>query len=136
MLLVVAISIFYSKDLYLRCRIYWEPKLCLFPIINRKSFKQECSESRTSSTPKGMIDDKSLKPTCLIRHPSDLIHGYFDLFFTNGVMSSCIIICGIFFPIDKLIWMKQLPIGSRSNLIYNKRLNIAISKVFNSRVVI
>jgi len=58
-----------------------------------------------------------LETSALVSQLSDSIEAEIDDFFTNGVMSSCEVVGGIFLSGDELFWVEQLSVGTSSDLI-------------------
>ena len=71
-----------------------------------------------------MEDQEALEPGGLVGHSPDLVQGNLDLLFADGVVTTGIVISGILFACDQLLWVKQLPVCSSSNLIHHSRLKI------------
>jgi hypothetical protein len=74
-----------------------ETELGFLTVINGKSFEEEGSESRSSSTTDGIEDKETLKTSTLISKFSNSIKAEIDDFLTNGVMSSSEVVSSIFF---------------------------------------
>ena len=66
----------------------------------------------------------TLKSGALICQLSHSIEYKIYNFLSNCVMSTSIIICGIFFPSYELLWVEELSISSSSYFINNRRLKI------------
>jgi hypothetical protein len=66
-----------------------------------------------------MEEEKSLKTSTLISKFSDPVENQIDELFSDGVVTTSVVISGIFFTSDQLLWMKQLPVGSGPNLVDN-----------------
>ena len=87
-------------------RIDGESDFGFFTVVNGKSFKKKRSESRSSSSSNSVEDTESLKTGTLISKFSDSVKTEIDNFFTDGIVSSCEVIGGIFFSRDQLFWVE------------------------------
>jgi len=71
-----------------------------------------------------MENQETLKSGTLIGKFSDPVEDLVDDFFTNGVMSTSVVVCRIFLTGDQLLRMEQLPVRATSNLVDNRRFEI------------
>ena len=55
---------------------------------------------------------------------TDTIEGEVDDFFTNGVVTTGIVVSSIFFTVDELFWVPELTIGSGTDFINDGGLEI------------
>jgi len=101
-----------------------EIELGLLSIIDRESFQEKRSESRSSSSSNRVEDQESLKASARICQSSDSIEGAIDKFLSNGVMTSSVIISGIFLSSQKLIGVEEFSISSSSDFIDNAGFEI------------
>ncbi len=104
-----------SRDL--GSRVDGKFQLRLLAIVDRKAFHQQGSETRASTTTKGMEDEESLKASALVRELADTIQHQVNNFLSNGVVSTSIVIGSIFFASNKLLRVEQLPVGTSANFI-------------------
>ena len=89
----------------------------LLPIVHRESLHQERSESRTSSSTERMEHEESLKARALIDQLPCFVKHVFEQILANCVVTTGIVVGGIFFPTNELFRMKQLSVGSRANAV-------------------
>jgi len=94
-------------------------ELGFLSIVNREPLHQKRSETRTSTTTKRVEEEKSLKTSTLIGKFSDPVENQIDELFSDGVVTTSVVVGGIFFTSDQLLWMEQLPVGSGPNLVDN-----------------
>jgi len=73
-----------------------EAELGFLAVINGKSFQQEGTETRSSTTSDGVEDHETLETSTVISKLSDSIKCKVDNFFTNGIMASGKVIGGVF----------------------------------------
>ena len=99
-------------------------KFGFLSIVDRKPFHQERSETRTSTTTKRVEEEETLKTGALIGEFSDPVEDQIDEFFSDGVVATSVVVGGIFFTGDQLLWVEQLPVGSGPHLVDDSWLQI------------
>jgi len=62
-------------------------------------------------------DQKTLETSALIGELSDTVEDQVDNFFTDGVVTTGVVIGGIFLSRDQLFWVEQLTVGSGSDFV-------------------
>jgi hypothetical protein len=92
-------------------------ELGFLSIVDRKPLHQEGSETRTGTTTKGVEDKETLETGTLIGKFSDPVENQVDDFFTDGVVTTSVVVGGIFFTGDQLLWVEELSVGSGSDLV-------------------
>jgi hypothetical protein len=80
----------------LRSRVDREFKLGLLTIINGETFHQESTETRTGATTEGVEDQETLKTGTVISQLADAVQDRVNQLFTNGVVTTSIVVGGIF----------------------------------------
>ena len=65
-----------------------------------------------------------LKTSTLISEFSDSVKDEIDDFFTNGVVTSGVVVGGIFFTSDQLFWVEELSVGTSTDFINNSWFQI------------
>ena len=98
-------------------RIDGELQLGFLSVINRQSFHQQGCESRSRTTTERMEDQEPLETSTLISQFSNSVENLIDQFFTNGVVTSGVVVGSIFFAGDKLFGMEELTVCTSSDLI-------------------
>ena len=63
------------------------------------------------------MDDKPLKTCALLRHLPDTIENLVYLSSTDRIVSTSVVIGGVFLARDELFGVKELAVGARTNLI-------------------
>jgi len=96
-----------------------ETELGFFTVIDRESFEEEGSESRSGTTTDGVEYEETLETSTLISKLSDSVKTEIDDFFTNGVMSSGEVVSSILFTGDQLFWVEELSVGTSSDFVNN-----------------
>jgi hypothetical protein len=71
-----------------------EIELGLLSIVNRQSFQEERSKSRSSSTTNRVEDEETLETSALIGEFSDSVEAQVDDFLSDGVVSSGVVVGG------------------------------------------
>jgi len=62
-------------------------------------------------------DEESLETSTLISQLPDSVKNQVDDFLTNGVVTTGVVVGGIFLTGDELFWVEQLTVGTSSDLI-------------------
>ena len=71
-----------------------------------------------------MEHKETLKTGTLVSKLSDSVKAKINNFFTNGVVTSSKVVCGIFFSRDQLFRVEELSVSSGSNFIDDGGLEI------------
>ena len=108
----------------LRSRIHREFKLGLLTIINRQSFHEKRSKTRSSATTEGMEQKETLQTCAHISKLPNSVQNKINNLLTNSIMSSGIIVSGILLAIDQLFRMEKLAVSSTSCLVNHSWLQI------------
>ena len=130
-----------------------ELQLGFFTVINGKTFHQKGSETGTGTTTEWVEDEETLemsvinqsisdnfqlrklsvgqgeyetylKTSTLISEFSDSVEDEINDFFTNGVVTSGIVVGGIFFTSDQLFWVEKLSVCTSADFINNSWFQI------------
>jgi hypothetical protein len=104
-----------SRDL--RGRIDTEVQLGLLSIIDGETFQKQRTKSRSSSSSNGMEDEESLKSSTVIGQLADMFQSNVDQFLSNGIMTTSVVVGGIFLASDQFLGMKERSIGTGSHFI-------------------
>ena len=64
-----------------------------------------------------MEDQEALETSALVGKLAEPVEYEVDYLFANGVMSTSVVVGGIFLARDQLFWMEQLTVGTSANLI-------------------
>ena len=64
-----------------------------------------------------MEDQEPLKTGALISQLPDSVENKVDYFLANGIVTSCVVVGGVFLAGDELFGVEQLSVGASSNLI-------------------
>jgi len=101
-----------------------EGELGLAAIIDRESLEKKRTQSRTSTTTSGMENHESLKTSAVISQLSHAIKNKINNFLSDGVMTTGIVIGGIFFTRDELLRMVKLSVSSSADFVHHTGLKI------------
>ena len=92
-------------------------QLGFLAIVNAETFHKEGGESRSGTTAEAVEDQESLKTGTLISQLPDSVQDKVDDFFANGVVTTGIVVGGVFLAGDQLLGVEQLSVGASSDLI-------------------
>jgi hypothetical protein len=101
----------------LRRGVDGELDLGLLAVVNGETFKEEGTETRTSTTTEGVEDHKALKTSAVISKLSDSVQYKVNNFLANGVVTTGIVVGSIFLAGDELFRVEELAVGTSSNFI-------------------
>ena len=107
-----------SSKNHLRSWVDAELKLRLLAIVNRQPLHEKRSEPRPGATTEGVEDQETLKTGTLIGKLSDSVKDKIDDFFTDGVVTTGVVVGGILFAGDQLFGVEQLTVGTGTDLIW------------------
>jgi hypothetical protein len=108
----------------LRGGVDGETELGFFTVVNRETFEEKRSETRSSSTTNSMEDKETLKTSAVICKLTDTVESEIDNFLSDGVVTTGIIVGSIFLARDQLFGVKQLTVGTSADLINDSGLKI------------
>jgi hypothetical protein len=93
-------------------------------VVNGETFHQKGSETRSSSSTERVEDQESLETSALIGQFSDAVKDQVNEFLTDGVVTTGVVVGGIFLSGDQLLWVEQLSVGSSSDFVNNSWLKV------------
>jgi hypothetical protein len=108
----------------LRSGVDSETKLGFLTIVHRETLKEKRSETRTSTTTNGVEDQETLKTSAVISELADTVEGEVNNFFTNGVVTTGVVVGSIFFTRDQLFGVEELTVGTSADFVNDGRLQI------------
>jgi len=94
-----------------------EFQLGFLSVIDGETFHEEGGESGSGTTTEGVEDQETLKTGTLIGKLSDSVKDKIDDFFTDGVVTTGVVVGGILFAGDQLFGVEQLTVGTGTDLI-------------------
>jgi len=114
----------YNCGGHLWCWVDREFQFGFLSVINGETLHKEGGESGSGTTTEGVEDKETLKTGTLIGKLSDSVKDKIDDFLTDGVVTTSVVVGGIFFAGDQLLGVEQLAVGTGSDLIDNSWLKI------------
>jgi len=96
----------------------------LLAIVDRETFQRESTETGTSTTTEGVEDQETLETGTVVGQFSDTVQNQVDDFFTNGVVTTGIVVGGIFLSGDQLFGVEELTVGTGTDFIDDSGLQI------------
>ena len=108
----------------LRRGIDSESQLRLLTIVDGESLQKKRSESRSGTTSDGVEDQESLESGAVVGEFSDSVQAEIDDLSTNGVVTSGEVVGSVLLSRDELLWVEELSVGSRSDLVNDGWLQI------------
>jgi len=101
-----------------------EGELGLAAIVDRQTFKEKRTKTRTSSTTSSVEDHEALKTGTVIGELTDAIKDKVNNLLANGVVTTGVVVGGILLARDELLGVVQLTVGASADLVNNTRLQI------------
>jgi len=108
----------------LRRRVNGETQLGLAAIVNGQTLKKKRTQTRTGTTTNSVKAEETLKTGAVVRKLTNAIKHKVHNLFTNGVMSSGIVIGSIFLSGDNLLGVEQLAVCASANLVSHGGLKV------------
>ena len=109
---------------YLGCWVHREFQLGLFAVIHTQTLKEQGSESRTSSSTKGVKDQESLETGAVVCELADSVQDQVDNLLSDGVVTTRIVVGRILLSGDELLGVEELSVRSGSDLVDHGWLEI------------
>jgi len=94
-----------------------ELKLGLLTVVDGQTFHQQGSETGAGTTTEAVEDEETLETGTLIGQFTDSVQNQIDQFLTNGVVTTSVVVGGIFLAGDKLFRVEQLAVSTGTDLI-------------------
>merc|ERR550534_3268431 len=113
------------------CWVDSELQLGFLSVIDGETFHKEGGESGSGTTTEGVEDKETLETGTLIGKLSDSVEDKVDDFFTDGVVTTGVVVGGILFAGDQLFGVEQLTVGTGTDLINNSWLKIDENSSWN-----
>jgi hypothetical protein len=108
----------------LRGRVNGESQLGFLSVVHRQALEKERSETGSCSSTDGVEDEKALETSAVIGEFSDAVEGEVDNFLTNGVVTTGVVIGGIFLTRDQLFRVEQLTVGTGTDFVHGSGLEV------------
>jgi len=108
----------------LRGRVNRELKLGLLAIVDREALHEKRSETGTGTTSKGVEDKETLKTSAVVSQLANTIEHKVNNFLSDGVVTTSVIVGGIFLSGDQLFGVEQLAVGTSTDFVNDGRFEI------------
>jgi len=92
-------------------------ELGLLAVVDRETLHQKGGESGSGSSTERVEDKETLETGTLISQFSNSVEDEVDDFFTNGVVTTGVVVGGVFFAGDQLFGVEKLSVGSGADLV-------------------
>ena len=109
---------------HLRSGIDGKLQLGLLPVVHGKSLHQQSGESRSSSSSKGVEEQKSLKTSTLVSKLPDPVQDEVHNLLADGVVAPGVVVGGVLLSVDQLLRMVKLTVSSNSGLVNDSWLQV------------
>ena len=101
-------------------------EFALLPVIDRETLHEQRAESRSSATAKGVEYEETLQTGAVVCDPPDLIQNLIDELLADRVVATRVVVGGIFFASDHLVWMEEVAVLSSSHFVDNVGLEVTV----------
>jgi hypothetical protein len=108
--------------LYNSCGDLWgrvdsKLKLGLLAVVDRQTLHHQRCEARAGTTTEAVEDEETLKTGALVSQLASPVKHKINELFSDGVVTSGVVVGGILFACDELLRVEELAVGSSSDLI-------------------
>jgi hypothetical protein len=110
----------------LRSGVHAELELALLAVVDREALHEESTETRTSTTTKGVEDEEALKTNTVVGDTSHLVQNGVNELLAHGVVSPSIVVRSVFLSGDHLLGVEQAPVSAGADLVDDIGLEIAV----------
>jgi len=110
----------------LRSGIHTEFELALLAIVDGQTLHQQGTETRTSSTTKGVEDQETLQTRAVVGDTSDLVQNLINELLSDSVVTTSIVVRRVLLSGNHLFWVEKTAVGSGADLVNNVWLEIAV----------
>jgi hypothetical protein len=115
----------------LRRRVDGETQLGLLTVVDGKSLQKKRSQTGTGSSSDSMEDQETLKTGTVVSQLTGSVKDQVDDLLTNGVVTTSVVVSSILLSRDQLLRVVQLSVGSGTDLINDRRLQIDVDGTGN-----
>jgi len=99
-------------------------QLGLLAIVDRETLHQQRGETRASATTKRVEEQKALQTSALISKLADAVQDKVNNLLANGVVTTGVVVGGVFLARDQLLGVEQLAVGASADLINDGGLQV------------
>ena len=112
----------------LRSRVNDEFELGLLAIVHRKTLHEESTETRSSTTAKGVENQESLETGAVVRHSPDAVKNLVNHLLANGVVATSVVVRSILLACDHLFRVEKVAVGASADFVDDIGLEIAVDR--------
>jgi len=94
-----------------------ELELRLLAVISRELLEEKSPETGTCSSSERVEDEESLKTFTVVCQLADSVAGGVNQLFSNGVVSTSIVVRGVLLSVDESFRVKELTVFTGTNFI-------------------
>merc|ERR1719326_296888 len=110
----------------LRGRSHGVCQLGLLAVVDGETLKEKSTETRAGTSTSGVVDKETLQTSAVVREFAYSVKDEVDNFLANGVVTTGVVIGGVFFARDQLLGVVQLAVGTSADLIDHSRLEVDV----------
>ena len=92
-------------------------QLGLLAVVHGQPLHEQGGEAGSGATTKGVEDEEALETSALISQLPDPVQNQVNDFLSDGVVTTGIVVGGIFLAGDQLLWVEELTVGASTDLI-------------------
>lgn len=107
-------------------RVNAEFQLALLAVVDRETFHQECSKTRTSTTTKGVENKETLEARAVVGYASYFVENLVDQLLADSVVTSGVVVGCILLSSDHLLRVEETAVSTGADFIDNIRLEITV----------
>jgi hypothetical protein len=93
-------------------------------VVNGKSFEQKGAESGSGTTSNSVEAEESLESGTVISELANSVEDEVNNFFSDGVVTTGVVVSGVFLSSDDLFWVVQLSVRASSDFVTDGRFEV------------
>jgi hypothetical protein len=101
----------------LRSWVDGETEFGFLTVVNGKTLQKERSETRSSTTTDSVEDEETLETSTVVSQFTDAVQSKVNNFLSNGVVTTGVVVGGIFLSGDQLLRVEKLTVGTGTNFV-------------------
>jgi len=109
---------------HLRGGVDGELQLGLLAVVDTESLHQQGGEPGPGAAAEGVEDEEALESSALVSQLPDAVKDQVNDLLADGVVTSGVVVGGIFLAGDELFWVEQLAVCAGPHLIDNRWLEV------------
>jgi hypothetical protein len=110
----------------LRCRVHAELQLDLLAVVDRETFHEQSTETRSSAASEGVEDEEALQPGAVVCNTANFVQDLINQLLADGVVATSVVVRGILLASDHQFRVKEGAIGAGADLVNNIGLEITV----------